>query len=442
MTVNLKQSLENKDVRTLKYLWPMLCNKQQYCLPQTIEDYKNLFYTTKIKFDGTEYYFTDALNKSFRKFINVIYYHSTIAEYFSYDTVYKSVLAELERTINSGDTTSSIEFHLAMISHSLNDKIAKREFYFLLDGLTLKETEQLILGDVVIFNFKESHLITIIDNRIPGSEDEDSEKLIFEFVKTNFFGETCIKVSCVGDDDKAEQKARATARLVLNYFRFLFCIFHYERIYQNLIKISMKSESFGQRDLFFYQSEPKGSICISAGIGRKNLQNFELDEQFFKEYKEQIFLNNFFDFAFKENKTEIEQLITTAIYWIGEAQADFDRESSFLKYWIALESIFTSNNEEITRSICKGVSIVLAFGPYRFIDINTIKETYEQVSRLYRIRSKIVHRGSYQEIKETELIEICKLSWQIVLSFFYLRRMNYTLIKEVEEQTNRLFEKL
>lgn len=419
----------------------MLCNKKRYFLPKTIEDYKDLFYTTKIKIDDIEHYFTNELNKNFRKFINTIYYNSKIAEHFCFDTIYKTVLSELEKTINSRETKNTLEFHLTAISHLLNEELAKRVFYFLLNGLKLKSSEHLILDDVAIFNFEESHLPNIIENRIPDSEDDDFEKHISEFVKKNFFGETCIRVPCFGDCEKAEQIARSKARLVLNYFRFLFCVVHYERVHENSIKISMQSETFGQGESFFYQSEPKGSICLSSGIGRRNRQDFELDEQFLKECKEDIFFNDFFGFAFKKEKTEVERIITTAIYWIGEAQADFDKESSFLKYWIALESIFTSKKEGITEALCKGVSIILAFSSYRFIKIHTIDETYKRVSKLYELRGNIVHRGSYQEIKETELIEMCKLSWQTVLCFFDLRSMNYTHITQVEEQTNRLFKK-
>jgi hypothetical protein len=81
MIVNLDQSLGKKEIRTLKCLWGMLCNKKRYFLPTTIDDLKICF-TTKIKIDGIEYYFSDKLNQNFRKFANTIYDHSTITEYF------------------------------------------------------------------------------------------------------------------------------------------------------------------------------------------------------------------------------------------------------------------------------------------------------------------------------------------------------------------------
>lgn len=418
----------------------MLCNKKHYFSPNTIEDDKNSFNTTKIKFDGVEQYFKDCLSQKFRKLIDIIYDDSIVAEYFCYDTIYKSVLSLLEEAINS----ENIGLSLTLISCSLNKKLAKREFYFILNGLKLKNINELVLTDVSIFNFGETHLAKIIENQNTTSKNNDCDKQISECIKKNFLGETCIKISCFGDSKMAEQRARLNARLVLNYFRFLFCVVWYERIHENSIKISMKSEVFRQGEVFFYQSEPKGIVTYSSGTGRRNLQDFELDEHFIKECKEDIFLNEFIGFAFKKDKTKIENIITTAIYWIGEAQADFDKESSFLKYWIALESIITpkKENQQITQALCKGIATILAFIPYRFIEIHNIDETYKRVSTLYALRGNIVHRGNYQEIKETELIEMCKLSWQTVLSLFYVRSINYTQIAQVQEETNRLYRNL
>lgn len=134
----------------------------------------------------------------------------------------------------------------------------------------------------------------IIKKIIPTSVDDDFDKDISGFVKENFFGETCIKISSFGDCEKAEQTARSKARLVLNYFRFLFCVVGYEWVHENSIKISMKSETFGHGELFFYQSEPKGSVTLSSGTGRKNPQDFELDKLFLKKCKKDIYFNEFF----------------------------------------------------------------------------------------------------------------------------------------------------
>lgn len=437
MIVDLKQSLPSKELRVIKRLWEELCNKQKYFLPTTIEDLKDLP-PAEIKINGVTYFFTDKLNQNFRRIIDTIYAHSTISEYFCYETIYLSLLSELERTISNNDK-NTINTHLTTISSSLNEKLATREFYFLLTGLKFKGINHLTLSDILIFNFEASDLAQIIENRIPTSEDDDFDKNISEFVTTNFLGETCIKVSCFGDCKKSEQIARSKARLILNYFRFLFCIVADERVHENLVKISIKSEAFLHNELFFYQSKPEGNLAYSTGKGRRNLQDFELDEKFLNKCKENVFFNDFFDFAFKKDKTELENSITTAIYWIGEAQADFDSESSFLKYWISLESIFTSKDEKITETLCKGVSTILAHSPYRFIGIDKVTEIYSKVNKLYKLRCKIVHRGNYEKVKEIELIEMCKLSWQTVLSLFCLRNINYTCIGQVEEQINRLF---
>ena len=186
MIVILEQSLEEKEIRKLNCLWGVLCKKKQYFLPKTIKDLEEAALNTEIKIDGIKHFFTDELKKNFRNFIDTIFYHSTITEYFCYNTIYQSVLSELEKTVNSDNTKNTMEFHLAEISNSLNEKLAKREFYFLLSGLKLKGSDHLMLDDMQIFDFKESHLTKIIKNRIPTSVDDDFDKDISDFVKENF----------------------------------------------------------------------------------------------------------------------------------------------------------------------------------------------------------------------------------------------------------------
>ncbi len=444
MLANIEQNLSPKEIRTLAYLWKILCNKTRYFSPKTLKEYKELFsvntFPNKIKADGIELYFTNELNATLRQFVDTIYNYSIFKKHFHYNTIYKSILTELETTINKGYTGQDIKLHLTAISSSLTQSLASRNFYFILNGLKLKEGSPLMLGDAMIFNFEESILTEIIKNRIPDSVNDDFDTLISEFVRKNFFGEVCMRISSFGDTQQAKQVAQLKARLVLNYFRFLSCIFWHEVIHENSIKITMKSETFGQNELFFYQSEPKGSVTLSSGIGRRNPQDIEIDNNLIEECKRDIFFEDFFKFAFKEDKTQMEDIITTAIYWIGEAQADFDREASFLKYWIAIESIFSSGKEEVTKNLCKGVATVLAYTSYGFTEPNCIIKTYSKASKLYKLRSKIVHRGSYQEIIAADLVEICKLSWQTVLGLFELRSKNYTKIAEVQKEINRLFD--
>jgi hypothetical protein len=99
MNINLTQ-ITGKEIRTLEYLWGTLCKNGKYILPETIEDLSNYSEFPTIKINGNKHYFTKELNNKFCEFVDKIYYQSTIIEYFSYNTIFQSVLYELEITID------------------------------------------------------------------------------------------------------------------------------------------------------------------------------------------------------------------------------------------------------------------------------------------------------------------------------------------------------
>ena len=95
---------------------------------------------------------------------------------------------------------------------------------------------------------------------------------------------------------------------------------------------------------------------------------------------------------------------------MGEAQDEFDLTSAFIKFWIALESLYSQPNGPITQTLARGISITLAFGGYRLINPNDVDNIHKNLKKLYDKRSKIVHVGNYENILPQELSEICKYS--------------------------------
>ena len=160
-----------------------------------------------------------------------------------------------------------------------------------------------------------------------------------------------------------------------------------------------------------------------------------------------MLINDFIEFITIINassQTQIEECILTAIYWIGEAQNESDLDVSFLKYWTALECIF-SEKEDTTKSLAKGVATINAFSGYGFIKIEDAKKIYKDVRNLYDKRSDIIHRGmnylTNQVIDEADVSKICKYTAWSILSLFYLRSIGYTNMDEVGNLTNRLYAK-
>ena len=115
---------------------------------------------------------------------------------------------------------------------------------------------------------------------------------------------------------------------------------------------------------------------------------------------------------------------------------------SFLKYWTALECIFTGT-EQPTHALAKGVSTLNAFSHYELIKIEDAREVYKNMAKLYGKRSDIIHRGmnylADQVISEADIAKICKYTAWSILSLFHLRSIGFTSMQEVGDKINRLY---
>lgn len=435
---------DSKSEKQLAYSWKILVNPKNYFVPRTIEEYGkvNYLWSPQIKINSHEWFFRDKSINELKQFVSCIYSIEDIQNTVIYNTVYQSTIREIEIEIISKLESKPIrDFQeiLEAIFVRISEKIEKFEFFFSLEGLDLKDINEVDFGDVKIIQFDEEFRNYIFSQREQVDNKEYLDEHILRFIDKNLLKQVVIKCSTVGDFEKAQELARFRAREVINYFRYLICVLGHQRIYENLIKIDILSQAYIQGEDFLVRYANNGSIIIVSGAGRKNLEKFPINEERLRELKEKAFFDDIVGILNSKERTELEGCIVTAIYWAGEAQNEFDWDVAFLKYWTALESIFSYKKEEITQSLAKGISVLLAFGAYRFIDINEIKQVYNKISKLYKQRSKIIHGGLRQKISDEELAEICKYTSWVILSLLDLRTNGYTKLEELDVQITRLY---
>jgi hypothetical protein len=114
---------------------------------------------------------------------------------------------------------------------------------------------------------------------------------------------------------------------------------------------------------------------------------------------------------------KLEEQIVTSMQWAGRATADLvggsRREEIFLLYAVALESLILSDHDgaELTYRLCLRVAHLLGS------DSASRRELFDDVRRLYGIRSKLVHNGRYQvmdadlslirDVTKSTLLQVC-----------------------------------
>ncbi|MBE9003840.1 hypothetical protein IQ259_02040 [Fortiea sp. LEGE XX443] len=451
--VSMKIQLSKGDLKAATQNWNTLVNNKNknknYCLPTSIEEYNNFDkFAPRLQINFRDWILLENAITAFNEVFNRIHEAPGLKGVVSYETVYTALKKELEVEIanRDKDSTSKREFVVALesIQNYIDDKISYFDFFFAVEGLELEDLDKISCNKVEIFAFNQELCDQMITAYFGEIDSQKPEVLSHtqDFFNKNFLNRLCMKSTAYGDYDIANKKAYRQARELINYFRYILCLFIHDRVSEQMIKINLSFEAYGNSEKTLIRRNKDNAIILVSGRGRKPLQTFPINKNRLEDLSFNGFLDDFSTIINASSQTQLEGCILTAIYWIGEAQNEADLDVSFLKYWTALECIFTGT-EKPTHALAKGVATVNAFSGYEFIRIEDAKEVYKNMTKLYDKRSDIIHRGmnylANQVINEADISKICKYTAWSILSLFHLRSIGYTSMQEVGDQINRLY---
>ncbi|WP_373529825.1 hypothetical protein [Nostoc sp.] len=451
----METQLSKGDLKAATQNWNTLTNSKNknknYYIPVSIEEYKKFDkYAARLKINCRDWILLENAITAFNEVFNRIYENPVLKGIVSYRIVYTALNKELEIEISSRekDSKSKREFAdiLESVQRSIDDKVSHFDFFFAIEGLELENLEKISCGKVEIFVFNHELRDQLIAAHFGVVEPQNQEVLVYtqDFFDKNFLNRLCIKSTAYRDSDISYKIAYRQARELINYFRYILCLFTHNRVSEQMIKINFLFEAYSNSERTLIRRDKDNAIILVSGCGRRPLQTFPIDKNCLEDLSFNGFLDDFITVINASSQTKVEGCILTSIYWIGEAQNEADLDVSFLKYWTALECIFTGS-EQPTHALAKGVATLNAFSGYEFIRIEDAKKVYKSMTNLYGKRSDIIHRGmnylADQIISEADISRICKYTAWSILSLFHLRSIGYTNMQEVSNHINRSYPK-
>lgn len=259
---------DNKSEKQLAYSWNILVNPKNYFVPRTVEDYRKIdfFRSHQIEINSQKWFFTDKSILELKNFVNCIYSNDDdIQNTVIYNTVYQSTLREIEIEIICKLVSKPLR-DFQKVSEAIFIRISEErkrfEFFFILEGLDLKDIKEIDFVDVKIIQFDEGFRNYIYSHREQFDNNENLDAYTRRFIDKNFLKQVVIKCSIFGDFKKAQELARFRAREVINYFRYLICVLCHQRIYEKLIKIDILSQAYIQREDLLARETNNDSIII------------------------------------------------------------------------------------------------------------------------------------------------------------------------------------
>ncbi|MBD3882184.1 hypothetical protein IFO70_10475 [Phormidium tenue FACHB-886] len=446
--------LSKSDLKTATQNWNTLVNRKNksknYFVPTSLEEHEKVSRdAVRLNIGCEQWVLLENAIAAFKEVINRIYDAPGLKEVISRGTVYMLLTRELEVEIfnREKDLQNKREFAstLESIQRSINEKISYFDFFFVVEGMELKDLEKISCGKVEIFIFNQQLRDQMVAAHLGADGLQDSQALAFtqNFFDENFLNRVCVRSTAYGESDIARKRAYRQARELINYFRFTLCIFIHERVFEHLVKINISFEAYSNDEKTLTRRGKDNAVILGFGLGREPLQDFSIDRNRLENFSSNGFLDDFTAIINASSRTQLEGCILTAIHWIGEAQNEFDLDVSFLKYWTALECMFTVSNNP-TGDLAKGIATLKLFSAYEFTSVEDAKEVYEDVKELYTKRSNIIHRGlnylADQVINETDISKICRYTAWSILNLFHLRAAGHTNMREVGDQINTLHE--
>ncbi len=138
------------------------------------------------------------------------------------------------------------------------------------------------------------------------------------------------------------------------------------------------------------------------------------------------------EIAARNNKSDIEKRLLSAIQWIGKGIRETDPAKSLVQYVFAIEGMFQQNeNTLFTPSIISSISEDLSF--LIGADYDSRKETAETFKEVYRNRSAIAHGGS-KTITSENANQAHLIACRMVIAF--LVKEPFCHMKSIKEDFN------
>ena len=429
-----------KIFRKLEYIWNILTNPKNYLIPETIEEYRAFFYTPKIQINNHEYYFNKTAEERLNEFVDTFQEIEEIERFTSYGYIKSTVIKSIEKAVEKRVKNNS-KPNVNQIADIIATLIASQKKYLFIrsiEGLELEGIKSIELGDSEIFVFDSNYQEKIKQHCEKSDSLEFYEKNVVPMINKYFLNKVCLRVEAFGESKKAGDIALKRMRLIINVLRFFLCLSIYKRVHQYMIQISLSNEAYKCGDESICIGLESDDINLISGQGRMPLQKYSITSGFIEKLKKNCFFDEIINLITKEHISELEGSILTAIYWIGEAQNEFDYDVAFLKYWTALEAV-TFNPTDISEALSISIAILLVFGGYDFIKIQDIEETKKLLKKLYDKRSAVIHRGMREIVSPLDVTEICKFSTWTALSLLNLRQKNYTELADIKKEVDRLY---
>jgi hypothetical protein len=139
-----------------------------------------------------------------------------------------------------------------------------------------------------------------------------------------------------------------------------------------------------------------------------------------------------------ETRNDLEEALVRAVYWFFDAHRDTVPVMQLVKFWSCIESFFSADQKDITKSLSAGLASVLVYGGYGFVPPEQYSDVKRKIARLYSLRSKAIHKASYSHVTRAHTAQLSQWAAWMIVSLFALLKRGYASIEQIRAESDRL----
>lgn len=345
-----------------------------------------------------------------------------------YADIWSASWKTLEELVSNGQMAESAEVWLNHISGRIKPQIQSRIVIVPFVGVELKGIDDLTLGSFKLLRPSTDHLETMgVDH-----EWANVSKLIEGYRDRELWLQGCVR----GTPRVVESRFRTLADLIAGLLAVAVGVLSKSGATRVFISPNMSGhDSHGDATWFSWEAE--SANFTTHGSGLRGVP-FEIDSGL----REQLYQASTFATAVKifeaETRTPLEEAIARGFHWFADAHRDPTPVMQFVKYWSCIETFFSIDEEEITKSVSIGVSAVLVFGGYEFAPRGEYTALKKRIAKLYGQRSQAVHRASRHHVMATDVADLSRLTAQLLINMVSFVERGYKTPDAIKQHSMQI----
>lgn len=345
-----------------------------------------------------------------------------------YADVWSGSWKTLEELVSNGQMAESAPEWLGLISARIKPQILTHIMVVPFVGVEFKDIEDLVLGSFKLLRPSGHHLDAMGVNHAWA----DVPKIIAGYGHRELW----LHGSARGTPRVAERRFRTLSDLVAGLLAAVAAVMLKSGATRIFISPNMTGHDSHGDATWFSWEEPNANFAIHRS-GIRGVP-FGIDS----DLRGQLYQVSTIATAMRifevEGRTPLEEAIARGFHWFADAHRDPTPVMQFVKYWSCIETFFSIDQEEITKSVSIGVAAVLVFGGYEFVSQDDYVKVKRRVADLYGLRSQAVHRASRTHVTELDVAELSRYVAQLLVNMVSFVEQGYQRPDEIKQHCLRL----